>query len=123
MAHRVETIVCQRCGTGFILTETYRQLLERRGVRVLHPRQCPTCFVARGPLPKIQGFVKWFNPRKHYGFLVADDGREVFVHQRQLVGDDPAELRAGSQVRFHVHHPPKGPEAINVELVPDLQNR
>ena len=119
MSYRVETIVCQRCGTGFILTETYRQLLDRRGARVLYPRQCPTCFVARGPLPKVQGFVKWFNPRKHYGFLVTDDGIEVFVHQRQLVDDDPGMLRAGSQVRFHLHHPAKGPEALNVEVVPE----
>lgn len=119
MSHRSVTVVCRTCGTGFILTETYRDLLDRRGALVVDPPQCPTCFVARGPLPKLHGFVKWFNPQKHYGFLVTDDGTEVFVHERQIVEGQPSRLQAGHEVRFHLHHPSKGPEALNVELVQD----
>lgn len=119
MSDRSVSVVCRTCGTGFVVTETYRDLLNRRGAQVVHPPQCPTCFVGRGPLPKVHGFVKWYNPHKHYGFLVADDGTEAFVHERQIVAALQSGLQAGSEVRFHLHHPPKGPEALNVELVQD----
>ncbi|MDO8943433.1 MAG: cold shock domain-containing protein, partial [Desulfobacterales bacterium] len=27
-----------------------------------------------------QGKVKWFNERKGFGFITAEDGKDVFVH-------------------------------------------
>ena len=27
-----------------------------------------------------QGTVKWFNESKEYGFITADEGKDVFVH-------------------------------------------
>ena len=81
------------------------------------PVLCPTCYVAHGPLPKQQGTVRWFNPRKHYGFIATQEGQEVFFHERQLVGMDRGELRSGRAVQFDLHYPIKGPEALNVELV------
>ena len=112
-----QLIVCLRCGRGFVLTRTYLHLLERRGVRVVVPVLCPTCFLLAGPLPKHRGEVKWFNPRKRYGFIVTEAGDEVFFHQEQLLEDNDQAPRQGQTVRFHLHYPARGPEALNVELV------
>jgi CspA family cold shock protein len=112
-----QTIVCQRCGRGYVLTPTYLDLLERWGARVVVPVVCPTCFLGAKTLPKEQGKVKWFDPRKHYGFIATQAGDEVFFHQEQLLDDAGQAPRDGQAVRFHLHFSRKGPEALNVELV------
>ena len=107
---------CQRCGSGFIITDTHRDLLLRRQVKVLVPVLCPTCFLMRGPLPKQNGEVKWFNPGKRYGFIVDDAGEEIFFHQEQLLVEELSSLPGGQKVRYHVRYRAKGPEALNIEL-------
>jgi len=98
-----------------MLTTTYRDLLGRRGAKVVTPVLCTTCFLRGGPLPKQRGRVKWFSPRRHCGFIVTGKGEEVFFHQHQLLGDN--EVREGQTAWFHVRYSVKGPEALNVELV------
>jgi CspA family cold shock protein len=116
MPERLRVIVCQRCGRGFVLTATHRNWLSRRGSEVVQPVLCPSCYLKAGPLPKRRGTVKWFSPRKHYGFIETRDGDEVFFHQRQILrGGEETRLK-GQLVRFHVRNAPKGPEALNVEL-------
>ncbi len=117
MSNPPPVATCQQCGTGFILTSTYLDLLARRQVNVIVPVSCPTCFLTKGRLPKQHGEVKWFNPDKHYGFIIAETGEDVFVHEEQLLEGARRNLRGGQKVRFHLHHPVKGPEALNVELV------
>jgi len=116
MATKYQTATCQRCGAGFVLTPSYLDLLARRGAHVIRPVLCPTCFLSKGPMPKRHGRVKWFNPRKNYGFLVTEEGEDVFVHQHQIV-DGNLPLSEGQEVRFHVRYPVKGPEALNVEVL------
>jgi CspA family cold shock protein len=101
------------------LTTTYLDLLARRNVQVIAPALCPTCFMRNGPQPKQHGEVKWFSQRKHYGFIVSDSGEELFFHQQQIVGSDGGNPQEGQPVRFHVHYPFKGPEALNVEVIVD----
>jgi CspA family cold shock protein len=112
-----ELIVCQRCGRGFVLADTYLDLIYRRGARVVAPVLCPTCFIAKGPQPKQRGEIKWFSPRRRYGFIIAEAGEEVFFHRGQVLDDQHQRLRGGQAVRFHLCYPLKGPEALNVELV------
>ena len=111
------SVVCQRCGRGFVATISYLEYLTRRGVKVRIPVLCMTCFLKAGPLPKQQGEVKWFNPHKGYGFIATQEGPNVFLHQTQILEgtsrDGPTE---GQPVQFHVHYSQKGPEAWNVEL-------
>lgn len=116
MSDQIQMTVCQRCGRGFILTSTYRDWLARRGAKTVLPVLCPTCFLRKGPLPKQRGKVKWFDSRKHYGFIIAEEGKEVFFHQRQVLGGNGEEAHEGQTVRFHVRYSTKGPEALNVEL-------
>jgi CspA family cold shock protein len=116
MPDRLRMIICQQCGRGFILTSNYRDLRARRGGAVVEPVLCPTCLLRKGPLPKQQGTVKWFNPHKHYGFIVTEEGEEVFFHQRQVLEGKADRAQEGQVVRFHMRYSEKGPEALNVEL-------
>jgi CspA family cold shock protein len=65
-------------------------------------------------LVMITGKVKWFNDQKGYGFLVADDGREVFVHHTAINMQGHRTLYEGQPVEFEVVQGPKGLQARNV---------
>lgn len=60
------------------------------------------------------GVVKWFSPKKGYGFLTMDDGQEVFVHYTAIDGNGFRSLEQGEQVRFDVAQGPKGLQAAKV---------
>ena len=117
MSNSNQSVVCQRCGRGFAMTDAYHDYLARRGVRVKVPIQCMSCFLRAGPLPKEQGKIKWFDPRKRYGFIATGEDQDVFLHQQQVLGDEESKLHEGQVVRFHLHQSLKGPEAWNVEVV------
>ena len=112
-----QTAVCQRCGRGFVIVSTYRDLLRRRGIKVKTPVSCATCFRKNGPLPKSRGKVKWFSGRKNYGFIATEEGRDVFLHKEQIISDDGVEPQPGQTIQFHEQMAAKGPEALNAELV------
>lgn len=64
------------------------------------------------------GVVKWFNNDKGYGFISANDGRDVFIHHMQIKekGHDK-DLHEGEEVMFDVVEKEKGPAAINVQKI------
>jgi len=61
----------------------------------------------------MKGNVKWYNARKGYGFLLGEDGKEVFVHRSALPMD--ASLNEGDAVEFEVETSDRGPQAKNVK--------
>jgi CspA family cold shock protein len=63
-------------------------------------------------MPK--GKVKWFNPKKGYGFITSDDGKEVFVHFSSVQGEGFKSLREGDEVEFEITQGEKGEQATNV---------
>jgi CspA family cold shock protein len=63
-------------------------------------------------MPK--GTVKWFNPKKGYGFLTSEDGKEIFVHFSSIQGEGFKSLREGDQVEFDITEGEKGEQATNV---------
>jgi cold shock protein len=62
----------------------------------------------------LQGTVKWFNPRKGYGFIATPDGRDVFVHYSSITAEGFKTLDVGDAVAFDVVEGEKGPRATNV---------
>jgi CspA family cold shock protein len=62
------------------------------------------------------GKVKWFNAEKGYGFIVQEDGKEIFVHFKDIQGGVSA-LRDNDNVEFDVEEGRKGLQAVNVKKV------
>ena len=65
------------------------------------------------------GTVKWFNSKKGYGFIAADDGRDIFVHYASILSDGFKTLSEGDKVSFEVTQGEKGPRAENVSCSKD----
>lgn len=65
---------------------------------------------------RILGKVKTFNPKTGYGFILADDGREVYVNAVD-VENYGQYLRSGHRVEFEIQRVPKGWQAHNVVIV------
>ena len=61
-----------------------------------------------------QGIVKWFDDKKGYGFIAADDGGDVFLHHSALRGPEPQTIREGDRASFTTVQGDKGLKAINV---------
>lgn len=64
------------------------------------------------------GTVKFFNSDKGYGFITPSaEGKDVFVHYSNVVGEGYKSLEEGQKVEFDLAQGNKGPEAQNVRAV------
>jgi CspA family cold shock protein len=64
-----------------------------------------------------QGTVKWFNNKRGWGFIVKEDGEDIFVHYSAIQGDGFRSLMEGQRVQFDIEEGDKGPAAANVEKI------
>ena len=62
----------------------------------------------------MKGKVKWFNAEKGYGFILSEEGKDVFVHFSAIEGEGYKTLDEGQEVEFDVVNGAKGPQATNV---------
>jgi CspA family cold shock protein len=62
------------------------------------------------------GKVKWFNSQKGYGFITQEDGKEIFVHFKDIEGGVNA-LRDNDEVEFEVEEGRKGLQAVRVRKI------
>ncbi len=62
------------------------------------------------------GKVKWFNTQKGYGFITQEDGKEIFVHFKDIDGGANA-IRENDEVEFEVEEGRKGLQAVRVKKV------
>jgi cold shock protein len=65
----------------------------------------------------MNGTVKWFNAEKGFGFITAEDGKDVFAHFSQIKTDGYKTLEEGQKVSFDVAQGQKGPQAENITVI------
>ena len=63
----------------------------------------------------MKGEVKKLILQKGFGFISAEDGKEVFFHRSACQDIDFDALEEGSSVEFDIEQGPKGPRAANVK--------
>ena len=67
------------------------------------------------------GKVKWFDNKKGYGFIIDENGKEVFVHYTGIVKEGFKALNEGQNVEFELNNGDKGEQAVNVVIVPKAE--
>lgn len=65
---------------------------------------------------RANGQVKWFNNQKGYGFILREDGTDVFVHYSAIQMEGFRTLHEGDAVTYELMAGEKGPHAVNVAL-------
>ncbi|SHH65004.1 cold-shock protein [Clostridium grantii] len=64
------------------------------------------------------GTIKWFDNERGYGFISANDGRDVYVHHMQVKEKtNDKDLHEGEEVTFDMVEKEKGFMAINVQKI------
>lgn len=89
-----------------------RQRREKRDNKSTKPTT-----TAAGNGPKEMGSVKWFSASKGFGFITRDNGEDIFVHFRSILGKGHRILREGQRVEFAVTEGSKGLQAEDVSTV------
>lgn len=70
-----------------------------------------------------RGQVKWFDPKKGYGFILGPEGQDVFVHYSQIQGDGFRSLKDGEAVEYELIQAEKGFQAKTVTRLNPPENR
>ncbi|MCF0106392.1 MAG: cold shock domain-containing protein [Holdemanella sp.] len=63
------------------------------------------------------GKVKWFNAEKGYGFITAEDGKDVFVHYSSIKADGYRTLEESQTVTYELVESERGKQARDVTVV------
>lgn len=64
----------------------------------------------------LKGTIKRLITARGFGFITAEDGREIFFHCTALPGGRFELLHEGQIVEFGVEEGLKGPRAVNVKV-------
>jgi cold shock protein len=110
---RDETLICERCGVSFLWTveEQHQHSQAQRGIST----RCPGCQILMPDATRERGVVKWYNPRKQYGFVIRQKAAEIFIHRSQL--SELNRLQEGDLVEFSVVEGEKGLMAADLHLL------
>jgi cold shock protein len=69
----------------------------------------------------VEGLVKWFDPRKGFGFIVGPENQDIFVHFSVIQGEGFRVLKDGSKVNYDAARSDKGWKATRVTRVEPLE--
>ena len=65
----------------------------------------------------MKGTIQWYDYKKRYGIIAAEDGKEVFVYEKDL--HFLTLLDIGDEVEYRIKQTAKGPKAVNVKIIND----
>ena len=63
------------------------------------------------------GQVKWFNEKKGFGFIINEQGDDIFVHYKDIQGVGFKTLHENDSVSYLTDKGPKGLKALEVSMV------
>ncbi|GJQ30523.1 MAG: hypothetical protein HBSAPP03_24070 [Phycisphaerae bacterium] len=69
----------------------------------------------------VEGVVKWFDPRKGFGFIIGPDGQDIFTHYSVIQGDGFRVLKDGATVNYDAVKTDKGWKATRAARVESIQ--
>ena len=61
------------------------------------------------------GRVKWFDPKKGFGFIIGPEGQDVFIHYTQINTEGFRSLKDGELVNYELIEGDKGWHAKDCE--------
>ena len=67
----------------------------------------------------LKGKIKTLIRNRSFGFIIAEDGKEIFFHRSALEGVEFDALEEDNSVEFDLESGPKGPRAVNVKIIED----
>lgn len=65
-------------------------------------------------LVAVEGLVKWFDPKKGFGFIIGPDGQDIFAHYTKIEGDGFRVLKDGAAVQYDAERGEKGWHATRI---------
>lgn len=68
-----------------------------------------------------QGVVKWFDPKKGYGFIIGPQNQDIFVHYTKIDGEGFRVLKDGSTVAYDAELTDRGWHASRVTRSESLE--
>lgn len=66
-----------------------------------------------------KGTVKWFDPKKGFGFVVGESGKDIFVHYSSIDSEGFRFLRNDQVVEYRLDDSEDGLKAAYVRLLSD----
>lgn len=65
----------------------------------------------------MNGFVKWFNNQKGFGFIEYKKDEDIFVHYSAIAMEGYKTLNEGDYVSFRLIETGKGLQAVDVKVI------
>lgn len=104
-----------RQASELLMVEAVEEQRPRPAQQPAGPRLDPLEFLDdAGAFEDVE--VRWFNRAKGYGFLLREDGAQVFVHMETVRRAGVSTLLPGQRCAVRVHEGPRGALAVVLEV-------
>jgi len=64
--------------------------------------------ITTNSITNAHGAVKWFDPKKGFGFIVGPEGQDIFAHYTRITGEGFRVLKDASRVAYDAERGDKG---------------